>query len=150
MGKGIERLSALSVSRKLQPGYYDDGGGLYLQVGKHDSKSWVFRFRVRKGLPLAGRLREMGLGSFSTVSLAEAREAARSCRKLLQDGKDPIEVRAIAREFAADSISTVSMTFAKCAAAYIEAHKPSWRSSKHAKQWEATLNSYVGHRRRGA
>lgn len=143
MGKGIERLSALAVSRERRPGLHSDGGGLYLQVGKSGSKSWVFRYRIRKGLPQAGRLREMGLGSLNAVSLSDAREAARSWRKLLQDGKDPIEARAAAKAFAADAGSDSAMTFRQCAAAYIEAHKPSWQSSKHAKQWEATINAYA-------
>jgi hypothetical protein len=43
------------------------------------------------GFPLQGpgRLREMGLGSFDTYRLAEARERARECRK----GKNSIEER---------------------------------------------------------
>jgi hypothetical protein len=35
----------------------------------------------------------MGLGSFNTVSLADARVAARQCRKALLEGKDPIDAR---------------------------------------------------------
>jgi hypothetical protein len=36
------------------------------------------------------------------------------------------------------------MTFDTCAAAYIEAHKASWRNGKHREQWRNTLNSYAG------
>ena len=35
------------------------------------------------------------------------------------------------------------MTFDACAAAYIEAHKTSWRNEKHRDQWRNTLNSYA-------
>src|SRR5262245_37144743 len=42
----------------FKPGYYGDGGGLYLQVSKeYGSRDWVFRFMLN------GRVREMGLGS---------------------------------------------------------------------------------------
>jgi Arm DNA-binding domain len=51
------------------------------------SKSWVFRYQVN------GRTREMGLGSFNTFGLRDARDRATSCRKLLADGIDPIELR---------------------------------------------------------
>ena len=35
----------------------------------------------------------MGLGSFDTFRLAEARERARECRKLYDEGKNSIEER---------------------------------------------------------
>ena len=40
-----------------------------------------------------GRRREMGLGSFEYVSLAEARQAAAKWRAVARDGLDPIKVR---------------------------------------------------------
>jgi len=35
------------------------------------------------------------------------------------------------------------MTFDKCAAAYIEAHKASWKKGKHAEQWRGSLRNYA-------
>ncbi len=139
MGKGIERLSALTVSRKLKRGYYNDGGGLYLQVGKHGAKSWVFRFRIRKPAADAGRLREMGLGSYQALSLADAREAAHMCRKQLAEGRDPIEVRVASRA----EVAANEKSFDYCAAQYIESHESGWRNEKHVAQWKATLATYV-------
>ena len=81
------RLSALGVSRLKKPGRYCDGLGLWLQVSPQITKSWLFRFM------LDGRARSMGLGAVHTVTLAEAREAARECRKMLLAGLDPIEAR---------------------------------------------------------
>lgn len=146
MGKGIERLSALNIGRKLKPGYHADGGGLYLQVGKHGGKSWVFRFRVRKPAADAGRLREMGLGSFSSLALSEAREAARVCRKRLLEGCDPIEMKATSKALLAQQRTeeaTNSKTFDECAEAYIASHEAAWRNDKHVAQWRATLKTYV-------
>src|ERR1700704_6502420 len=138
---GMHRLSAMAVAKANQPGMYGDGGGLWLQStasknGKHPNKSWIFRYAVGSGM------REMGLGSLRTVSLAEAREAALASRKLRLAGLDPIEVRKAERT--AKAASTVkAITFDQCAEGYIEAHRAGWRSAKHAAQWPATLGQYV-------
>jgi len=115
---GIERLKPLIITRKLKRGYHADGGGLYLQVGSTGNKSWVFRFRSRTD----GRLREMGLGSFQTITLAEARDAARVCRKQICDGVDPIEARKEVRMALAAQEASLAMTFKDCSEGYIAAH----------------------------
>jgi hypothetical protein len=84
---GIGKLTAVKVRQARRRGYYGDGGGLFLQVSTKGAKSWVFRFK------LGTRLRVMGLGPLQTVSLAEARDRARECRKLRLAGVDPIEAR---------------------------------------------------------
>lgn len=132
----LNKLTALAVARTSKPGYYGDGGGLWLQVAPSGSKSWIFRFKRD------GRQREMGLGSLHTVDLARARMLARECRALLLDGKDPIEVRNAAR--LADSLQRArSMSFDQCAAAYIDAHRASWKNAKHADQWTNTIQTYA-------
>lgn len=132
----IGKLSALKVKRLKKPGYYPDGGSLWLQISKFGTKSWVFRFT------LGGRSREMGLGSLHTVSLADARKAAEQCRKLRLDGIDPIEHRRAKR--AAERLEAASaMPFDACAEAYIGAHEAGWRNAKHAAQWRSTLKTYV-------
>jgi hypothetical protein len=75
--------------RAKKPGMYCDVAGLYLQVNgdgaRHITKSWICRFTLR------GRTREMGLGSFAALGLADARTKASECRRLTLDGIDPIE-----------------------------------------------------------
>jgi integrase len=136
MGRIVEKLSALAVSRAKEPGYYLDGAGLYLQVSKGLTKSWIFRFTFAK------KQREMGLGPLHTITLAQAREKARECRSILLDGKDPLEAR-IAGKLDAALERAKAVTFDHCAAAYIEAHRSSWRNLKHASQWENTLATYA-------
>jgi integrase len=132
----IEKLSPLEVSKKTKPGYYGDGAGLWLQVSPSGTKSWIFRFTF------AGKQREMGLGPFHTVSLAEARAKAKECRLTLRDGKDPLELRKALR--LAEALDRARMvTFDQCAAAFIAAHRDSWRNPKHASQWENTLATYA-------
>ena len=132
MARRIGVLTGLGVGRMSQPGYYADGGGLYLQVSDGGAKSWIFRFTAN------GRRREMGLGALHTIGLSDARDAARDCRKLVQDDKDPIEIKRHEREKAAGT-----MSFDRCAELYIEAHKAGWRNAKHGTQWTNTLDTYA-------
>jgi integrase len=136
MAISVNKLSVLGIGKAGTPGYYGDGGGLWLQVSRSGSKSWVFRFTM------ARKRREMGLGSLQTVSLAQARMLARECRSLLLEGKDPLEARNAAK--AANALSRARlMTFDQCAAAYIDAHRSGWKNAKHASQWENTLATYA-------
>src|SRR5678816_3627865 len=132
MAMQIERLTAKGVENKRKPGYHADGAGLYLQVSGSGSMSWVFRYMRQ------GRAREMGLGSYDSNSLADARQTAREQRKLLDQGIDPIDARGALR-LKVTLAQSRSKTFADCAAAYIEAHKAGWRDAKHAKDWTASL-----------
>jgi integrase len=132
----LERaLSPLKV-KNAKPGMYADGGNLYLQVtaskdGKRFNRSWIFRYRV------AGRLRDMGLGSVDTLSLSEARERAREQRKQRLDGIDPIDAR---RALVAPAINL--MTFDQAAAEVIKANEDTWTSAIHARQWRETVKVY--------
>jgi hypothetical protein len=132
MARAIGKLSAVAVNKAKRKGLYADGGGLYLRIAEAGSKSWVFRFMR------AGRARAMGLGPVDTVSLAEAREVARECRKLCREDIDPIEARK-AKQAEAKLEAANTMTFRQCAESYIEAHGASWRNPKHASQWPNTL-----------
>ncbi len=134
MARRINRLSSIALPKK-GPGLHPDGGGLYLQV-KSGGRSWVFRFMLDR------KARYMGLGPFPAVSLAEARENAEGCRKLLRDGVDPIDAR-LQRRQAVRLEAAQSLTFEACAKQYIEAHKAGWRNAKHAAQWDSTLETYA-------
>jgi hypothetical protein len=136
MAISVNKLSVLGIGKAGTPGYYGDGGGLWLQISRSGSKSWVFRFTM------ARKRREMGLGSLQTVSLAQARMLARECRSLLLEGKDPLEARNAAKAAIALSRARL-MTFDQCAAAYIDAHRSGWKNAKHASQWENTLATYA-------
>jgi integrase len=140
--RSIHRLSALGVARLKKPGYYCDGGGLYLQVSPARTRSWVYRFRR------AGRLREMGLGPLLTVTLTDARARAALCRKLVLDGVDPIEARQ--KERAQQRVLEArTKTFDECTTAFIKANRVGWKNEKHVTQWENTLATYaspvIGH-----
>src|SRR5262249_9562071 len=136
MARRIEKLTALKVGRKLPPGMYADGGGLYLQVTVEGAKSWIYRFSLH------GKAREMGLGSLSAVSLADARAEAGKCRGLRQQGIDPIEARKAERaKRALDAAKT--LTFKEAAAKYVTSQRAGWKNPKHALLWENTLATYA-------
>ena len=86
--------------------------------------------------------REMGLGAYPGVTLADARRRARELRETVDKGIDPLAQRQAAKQ---DLRATQQreMTFKKAAELYIEAREPSWRNPKHAQQWENTLASYA-------
>src|SRR5215469_8049313 len=132
----INQLTALGVLKIRKPGYHADGGGLYLQISQGGGRSWIFRFSLR------GKAREMGLGSLSKLSLAEAREERDKCNRLLRDHVDPIEHRKPQRaEIALADAATV--TFKEAAAGYCTAHRAGWKSPKHAGQWASSLATYA-------
>lgn len=132
----INRLSVAAANAKTEPGLYADGGGLYLQVAKGGSKSWIFRFMLN------GRARKMGLGSFRTYTLAEARKRAKEQRQKLDEADDPIELRKAAK-MAKRAADTKALSFEEATEQYIKAHRASWKNLKHADQWEATLKTYA-------
>ena len=138
MPRKARELSPLEVRRLSQTGRWSVGGvdGLALQVTATGARSWVLR------LSLAGKQREMGLGSFPSVTLAEAREKARAYRAQVQTGDDPI-ARRVAAVSAAAAERSLLQTFDKTAEAYIAQHEASWKNAKHAAQWTATLQTYA-------
>lgn len=136
MARKTNRLTAVEVAKQDKPGYYCDGGGLYLQVSKSGSKSWIMRYT------LAGKSVEMGLGSYQTFTLADARNRATAQRKLLTDDINPLDMKRntqLARRMAEASI----ITFDAAAKAYIEANSPAWRNVKHGDQWRNTIATYA-------
>ena len=129
-GRHPERaLSAAFVRTVTKPGRYCDGQGLYLLVTNTGARCWVQRLTIQ------GRRRELGLGGFPVVSLAEAREQALANRKLARTGGDPLAEKRKHRGIP---------TFAEAAAQVIAMHRPAWKDGgKSAAQWESSLRAYA-------
>lgn len=68
---------------RSEPFKISDGGGLHLIVQPNNSRLWRLAYRF------AGKQKTLALGSYPTVSLAKAREARDSAKRLLADGIDP-------------------------------------------------------------
>jgi integrase len=131
-----DRLTAISLRRKREPGLYPDGGGLHLRVTTTGTASWIFKYMLH------GRARQMGFGSTLLVTLAAARQKRDDARRLLLDGFDPIDDRSVARH--AKRLATAkAVTFREAAVACIAAREKEWRNRRHTAQWPSTLAAHV-------
>jgi integrase len=138
MARQFFRLTEKTVRYLDAPGYHADGGGLYLQVSRAGTKSWIFRFTLK------GRTRDMGLGPIRSVTLAAVRARAAECRMMVERGVDPIEE--VRREEIAPPpapLPPAGPTFREFAEKYIADHRHEWRNEKHADQWGATLAKFA-------
>lgn len=133
-----QELAPLTINRLKAPGMHAVGGvaGLYLQITGTGARSWVLRASV------AGKRRDMGLGGFPDVTIAQARENARTARDQIQKGIDPIEQRRQARSALAAS-RAAAKTFEDCVTDFMEARQSEWRNPKHRQQWQNTLDTYA-------
>src|SRR5687768_2210283 len=108
-------LNAKRIATLNSPGRYRDleTRGLYLQVGRTGTKSWLLRYELN------GRERFHGLGSLDDFSLKEARERARAARQKIADGIDPIDVKRAER--AARAVEAAkAVTFEEAARQYYD------------------------------
>lgn len=69
----INRLSELKVKGKLEPGWYADGGNLFLRVRDTGTRSWFFRYKI------GGKVREIGLGSPKDRKLKQSGSLPERC-----------------------------------------------------------------------
>ncbi len=131
--KAAEGLTAIQIP-ELRPGFYSEGTvtGLYLRVTAKGAKSWILRIVIN------GHRRDMGLGGSPSVTLADARKAARKAREAVALGADPVSDRKAYR-----SAHKAIPTFQWCAEQTIAAKRPEWKSAKHAAQWTSTLAADV-------
>lgn len=119
------RLTPMQIRNLKEPGRYNDGDGLFLELAGPNKGNWQLRATVN------GRRRDIGLGSLSLVSLKEARDAAFEIRREIQRGIDPVAERKRRK--------LEILTF-KAATLRVHAEqKASWKNGKHQDQWITTL-----------
>ena len=78
-------LTALQAKNSI--GMLGDGQGLWLVKATKERGKWVQRLFIN------GKRRNMGLGRWPDVSIAEARAKASDARKAVRDAVDPVEER---------------------------------------------------------
>ena len=112
--------------------------GLRLEPGSLKGQGkWILRFVS----PVTRKRRDMGLGTYPEVGIAEARMIGMTARQVIVSGKDPIDEREADR--AARAALAGAMTFEQAARKVHEGLKPGWKNSKHADQWINTLRDYA-------
>ena len=131
-----DRLTAIAIRNATKPGFYHDGGGLYLQVSRFGTKSWILRYTIDK------KTRDMGLGPVLDWPLAEARNRAKQYRQLIDDKRDPIEYRLAEQKVRSDEREN-RKTFEQCATACHDDKITLWKNAKHKAQWISTLTRYA-------
>ena len=127
----VEQLSKL-------PGLHAVGGvkGLYVQVEGAGVASWILR------IVIGDARRALGLGSYTEVTLDEAREKARRLRKQIAEGVDPLAAKRDAVD-ALRASNAKRMTFAEAARKVINTKRAGFKNAKHLAQWTSTLTTYA-------
>jgi integrase len=136
----MSKLNALKIKSLTNIGMHSDGNGLHLKIQlskktKTLNKSWIFRWGAQ------GK-NTMGLGSLTDVSLADARAKTLECKKLVASGLNPRDERDKVKA-GQKAEKAHSITFEKAAKEYIKTNRSTWKSEKHAQQWENTLDTYA-------
>lgn len=126
------RLSA-SFVKSAPPGKHCDGAGLWLVKRPDGGAQWVLRVTIH------GRRREMGLGGFPALGLAQARAVATRWRDVAALGRDPVKERD-AEERAARR-EDVSLSHITTDA--FEARKAELKGDGTAGRWLSPLNLHV-------
>ncbi|MEP2784721.1 MAG: tyrosine-type recombinase/integrase [Pseudoruegeria sp.] len=137
----LKELTAFQVDKLDKPGYHRVGGvsGLCLQVKATGSRSWVLR------MTFGGKRRDLGLGSYPSVTLSMARERARMSLDRAWAGYDPVEERRALREQSKPVIENESSkSFKQCVLEFcqdkIMHHKNAHRARQ---QFENSLEAYA-------
>jgi hypothetical protein len=128
----MNRLSAKGAV-SLGPGKHADGGGLWLVKDTPKRGKWVLRLTVHN------RRREMGLGPFPAVSLAESRRLAEEARSQVRAGLDPIKERERRRREAARNLHVLR----DIASDAFEARKAELKGDGRAGRWFSPLEIHV-------
>ena len=126
-------LDALKPPAQGRVEYWDvDTPGLGLRFSDRGRRTWTLMYRVK------GRQRRMTLGTYPSLSLADARTQARDYLRNVAHGEDPAAVKKAERQ---------AETFAELAELYLEKHakpkKRSWETDR--RMIKHDLNPAFGH-----
>jgi integrase len=113
-------------------GQYADRHNLYIQIRNDGArKSWIYRYWS------GDKYKIIGLGSFSILSLSDARVMAHDLSMQRVKGVDPYQLR---REQKAKPVEV--LTFKDAAEQFIEERRHNW-SVGHYDQWAQTLRDFA-------
>ena len=147
MPKKAKELSALSVAKIKGNGRHAVGGvnGLHLRI-VNGSRAWVLRVVVGQRFDENGKQqlhrRDIGLGSYPEVSLADARAKAHEMKAQIRNGNDPIKQKQ--DQLQALRIQKLrNRTFRECAQIVIANKSRELKNQKHIAQWSTTLETYI-------
>jgi integrase len=145
VAKGLTDRAVAGARPRAATYRLSDGGGLLLQVKPGGGRSWLVR------LTQGGRRRDVGLGLYPEIGLAEARRLATEARRMAREGLDPAAERDLRqhRAAAAQSAEIAKLreaeqgTFGALLRETMAARAASWRSGRTAAIWAATFERHV-------
>lgn len=112
--------------------------GLRFEPGSINGEGkWTLRFVS----PTTGKRRDMGLGVYPEVSIADARARGMDARRRIAGGVDPIDDRRAALD-ARKAVDKV-LTFEQAALQVHLELKAGWKNAEHVDQWINTLRDYA-------
>ncbi|MCY4153100.1 MAG: Arm DNA-binding domain-containing protein [Aestuariivita sp.] len=118
-------------AKNLTAGKYSDGQGLWLVKRNKSVGKWFLR------TVMLGRRREMGLGPWPDVTIAEAREQAARARRIIRYGRDPIEERLKRKQY------NKRLTLIEAVAGCFEARQAELKDDGQAGPWLSPLELHV-------
>jgi integrase len=130
--RATNRLSSAGI-KTAAAGKHCDGGGLWLVKRDDGGAQWVLRTTVY------GRRREMGLGGYPSLGLAEARRQADRWRAVAATGRDPVKEREAERRAATRADISMAVITADC----FEARKAELKGDGTAGRWLSPLTIHV-------
>jgi integrase len=133
----VPQKSDRAVAAIKKEGRHAVGGvpGLLLRVsGGH--RGWILRVVVGE------QRKDIGLGPYPEVSLAEARTKARQIHDDLRAGRMPVSPSKASRSALVAQAAT-EKTFRWCTEEFLRSKSGEWKNTKHRQQWSNTLETYA-------
>jgi hypothetical protein len=121
------KLTAAKLKSLIEPGRYGDGDGLYLRIAPGGSRQWIQRIYVD------GKRRDIGLGGYPAVSLAQARGLNVANRQQVAQGGNPLAERERA----------AVPTFRQATERLLDLKSATWKSAKHRSNWQQSLERHA-------
>lgn len=122
---------------KPKPYRLSDGRNLLLEIRPSGAKAWSCR------IVIAGRRRDIGLGGYPDVTLAQARQKASAVRQKVRAGVDPLAERERQKREREAAEAERTRTFRAVAELCITAEAPGWKTPKTAVMWRNTLERWA-------
>jgi integrase len=133
---GLSKLTAVKIKASKEGDTLQDGGGLMLNRTKSGGR-WTFRYQMDT------RRRDMGLGSFPSLSLTDARTLRAEWAQVLKSGSDPITERKSRRAEQDAEVSRKDPTLEDMAVSAFEARKERLRGDGKRGRWFSPLSLHV-------
>lgn len=132
------KLDYQTVKNIRTPGRYTDAlvKGLHVWVKPNLNKYWIFRYTYM------GKQQNISLGTFPSLTIAEARIKAQQARDELNEGKNPLAAKTAAK-VQRNAQEAKKILFKDFAASCIQTKRSEWSNQKHGDQWVFTLEEYA-------